>query len=70
MRKDTITYHGKLTSLRQEVEHYKRRIRREILLRIELKEEIKALRLENARLAALVDARFTDDDWFESVGTK
>lgn len=35
----------------------------------ELKDEIKELRLENARLGALVDAKFTEHNWSESVGT-
>ena len=52
----------KLNALRQDVEHYKRRVRREILLRIEREDEIKKLRLENARLGTLVDARFTENE--------
>ena len=70
MSKDTISYNEKLNALRQEVEYYRSRIRLEILFRLELKEEIKELRRENARLAALVDARFTEHDWSESVGTE
>ena len=70
MRKDTISYEGKLNTLRQENEHYRRLVRREMLLRIEAQDEIRELRLENARLAELVDARFTEDDWFESAGTE
>ena len=70
MRKDTISYEGKLNTLRQEAEHYRRLVRREMLLRIELEDEIKKLRIENARLAELVDARFTEHDWSESVGTE
>ena len=62
MRKDTIGCYEKLNKLRQEVDYYKRRVRREILLWIELEAEIKELRLENARLGALVDARFTEKE--------
>lgn len=70
MRKDTISYNEKLNSLRQDVDYYKRMARREMLLRLEIEEEMRELRLENARLAELVDARFTEDDWFESFGTE
>lgn len=70
MRKDTISYYEKLNALRQEVDYYRSRVRRETLLRIELKDEIRELRAENARLASLVDARFTEHDLSESVGTE
>ena len=63
MSKNTISYNEEPNSLRQEVEHY--------LQELEYyRQEIKKLRLENARLGALVDARFTEHDWSESVGTE
>lgn len=70
MRENTISYEDKLNTLRQENDDYRRMVRREMLSNIELRDEIRALRAENARLAELVDARFTEDDWFESFGTE
>lgn len=56
MSENTISYNEELKALRQEIEH--------------CRQEIKELILENARLGALVDDGFTEDDWFESVGTE
>lgn len=55
MNKNTISYNEELNTLRQEKDDYKRLARREMLLRIELKDEIRELRAENARLGTLVD---------------
>ena len=63
MSENTTSYNEEPNSLRQEVEHYRQEVEY-------YRQEIKELRLENARLAELVDARFTEHDWFEAVGTE
>ena len=63
LSENTTSYNEEPNPLRQEVEHYRQEVEY-------CRQEIKELRLENARLGALVDARFTEHDWFESVGTE
>lgn len=80
MSKNTKSYDEELNSLRYEVEYYRQEIRKlrlenarleDYRLEVELcRQEIKKLRLENARLGELVDARFTEHDWLEPVGTE